>query len=123
MCLYLNILNVPVALRKGEQGRPVKYWQAGQSCANYLHKIGPIYVGADSIALRLIQLILYKLRYYSINIVSLFVPNIIFCPIVPLVLWPLENIFTFVVGLMASPVWTRLKNMIPLQKTGLWWQA
>ena len=32
----------------------------------YLRKIGLIYVGADSITLRLIQLILYKLLYYSI---------------------------------------------------------
>ena len=46
-CLYLNIVRV--------QGRPIKYWQAGQSCANYLRKIGLIYVGADSITLRSIQ--------------------------------------------------------------------
>ena len=27
----------------------LNYWHAGQSCGNYLRKIGLIYVGADSI--------------------------------------------------------------------------
>ena len=36
----------------GAQGRPVNYWQAGHSYANYLRKIDLVYNGADSITLK-----------------------------------------------------------------------
>ena len=55
-------------MRKGAQGRPVGYWQAGHSCANYLCKIDLVYDGADSIALNWFNEVLYKLQYYSINL-------------------------------------------------------
>ena len=54
-------------MRKGAQGRPVSYWQADHSYANYLRKIDLVYDGADSITLNWFNEVLYKLRHYSIN--------------------------------------------------------
>ena len=51
-CLYLDISY---------------YGHAGQSCANYLGKIGLFYVGADSITLRSIQ---YFTSYGTITLIS-----------------------------------------------------
>ena len=45
-------------------------FQIHKQAIHYLRKIGLIYVGANSIMLRSIQLILYKLRYYMLITVS-----------------------------------------------------
>ena len=62
-----KMLNYFLALRKGAQGRPVNYWHADHSYANYLRKIYLVYDVADSITLNWFNEILYKLLHNGIN--------------------------------------------------------
>ena len=58
-----------VCAKQPRKGRPVNYWQADHSCTNYLRKIDPVYIGADSMMLDWFNKVLYKLWYYSITVI------------------------------------------------------